>query len=70
MHQRPQNMDPTNPPPVKPSRAGSDEARNSRAPVVAVLPALQSVFYPVCSAYQQLHHCQGVPDQAGQYRVW
>jgi hypothetical protein len=30
-HQRPRNMDPTNPPPAKPFRAGSDEARSTRA---------------------------------------
>jgi hypothetical protein len=38
--------------------------------VVAVPPALQSVFHRTCSAYQQLCRCQGVPDQAGQHRVW
>jgi len=29
--QRPRNMDPTNPPPVKPFRAGSDEAGSTHA---------------------------------------
>jgi hypothetical protein len=38
--------------------------------VVAVPPALQSVFHHTCSANQQLRRCQGAPDKAGQYRVW
>jgi hypothetical protein len=39
------------------------------APIVAVPPGLQYVFHHACSAYEQLHRCQGVLNQA-QYHMW
>ena len=39
----------------------------SDASIVALPPALQSVFHHACSAsrYEQLHRCQGLPDRRG-----
>jgi hypothetical protein len=43
-HQRPRNMDPTNPPPAKPFRAGSDEARSTRARTWNIITHVQDTL--------------------------